>query len=92
MPSHPEELRTQILDAEPVLKLLDAEMERIQFDPLVAKSVERARRDVSHVIERLLAGFASNPILAPLAGELRSQYLDVIDEQMLKARARTIAI
>ena len=92
MPSSIDELRTQILEAEPVLKRLDAEIEKIQFDPLVATSVEGAREDVGRVIETLLAGFANNPILGPLAGVLKSQYLEVIDEQVLEATVSKFAI
>lgn len=82
-----DELRMQILAAEPVLKSLDAEMEKIQFDPLIPASVAAARESVSRVIETLLIGFKANPILGPLAGELRAQYLEGIDEQVAVARS-----
>ncbi|MGV8917301.1 MAG: hypothetical protein ACOH2R_05835 [Pseudomonas sp.] len=87
MPSSLDGLRNQILDAEPVLKSLDAEMEKIEFDPLVPSSVDAATDKVGRIIETLLADFKTNPILGPLAEELKSQYLDGIQEQVAAARA-----
>jgi len=86
MPSSLDVLRTQILDAEPVLKCLDAEMEKIQFDPLIPASVVAANETVGRIIETLLANFKANPILAPLAEALKSQYLEGIEEQVSAAR------
>lgn len=86
MKSSPDTLRTQILAAEPVLKRLDAEMAKIQFDPQVPTSVEAACETVCRVIGTLLAGFETNPILGPLVGELKAQYLDGIDERVAAER------
>jgi hypothetical protein len=92
MPSSLNDLRTQILAAEPQLKYLDAEMEKIQFDPLDTHSVEAARESVNRVIATLLVGFKTTPILGPLAGELKCQYSEVIDEQLAVAQVSSIAI
>ncbi|MFJ3486920.1 hypothetical protein ACIPL1_26430 [Pseudomonas sp. NPDC090202] len=87
MPSSLDALRNQILDAEPVLKTLDAEMEKIQFDPLIPASVDAANEKIGRVIETLLSDFKGNPILGPLAVELKAQYLEGIEEQVAAARA-----
>ncbi|MNC68199.1 hypothetical protein D3C75_1187670 [compost metagenome] len=81
-----DEIRHQILDAQPVLKRLDIEMEGIQFDPLVPSSVTAAYAKVDRVIEHLLARFKANPILGPLTTELKSQYLDGIRAKVAHAR------
>jgi hypothetical protein len=81
-----EQMRRQIIDAEQVLKCLDAEMEKIEFDPLTLASVEVALATVPRVIETLLAGFGSNPILSPLAEQLKMQYLQWIADQVVAAR------
>jgi len=78
MQSSLDELRLQIQQAEPVLKRLDVEMERIEFDPQLPASVAAANAAVTRLIETLLAGFEKNPILAPLAKDLEAQYLDGI--------------
>jgi len=85
MPSSLDALRTQILNAEPVLKKLDVEMEKIQFDPRVPASVDAASEKVESLIDELLAGFKNNPVLAPLADELKSQYLEGVQEQVTAA-------
>lgn len=78
-------LRNQILSVEQVLKQLDLEMERIQFDPLVPSSVEAARVSVDGVIDRLMGKYKANPILGPLANDLKTQYLDGIETQIEEA-------
>lgn len=78
-------LRTQMQDAESVLKALDIELERIAFDPAKGASVDAAITQVSNVIDAHLANFRENPILGPMAEQLKSQYLDGIYEQVALA-------
>ncbi|MFS2160188.1 hypothetical protein ACCD10_22950 [Pseudomonas sp. Pseusp122] len=80
MNSSLDQLRNQIKNAEPILKALDDEMEKIQFDPLLQSSIDAANAKIGRVIETLLVDFKANPILASLAGELKSQYLEGIQE------------
>ena len=86
MQCSPDEIRHQILDAEPVLKRLDIEMQGLEFDPLVPSSVTAAYAKVDRVIEHLLARFKANPILGPLTTELKSQYFDDIRAKVVHAR------
>lgn len=86
MNSSLDQIRSQSLDAEPILKRLDVEMEKIQFDPLVQSSVNAANARVGQVIETLLADFKDNSLLSPLAEELKSQYLEGIREQVDAAK------
>lgn len=86
MESSLEKLRAQIQNAEPVLQRLDLEMERIEFDPLVSASVAAANARVTGLIDKLLAGFDGNPILGPLAEQLKAQYLEGIQAQVSEAR------
>jgi hypothetical protein len=81
-------LRNQIQDAEPVLKRLDLEMERIEFDPRIPASVEAAKVTVDAVIDRLMGAFKKNPILGPLTDDLKSQYLEGIATQVAEAEER----
>lgn len=80
-------LRTQIQDAEPVLKRLDDEIEQLQYDPLVASSVETAKLAVDELIERLMGQFRGNRILEPLMTDLKAQYLQGIEAQVADAAA-----
>lgn len=79
-------VRTQMQEAEPVLKQLDVELEAIIFDPFIPSSVDAAIERVAAVIDTLLVDFKANPILGPLANQLKSQYLDAIQHQVAAAQ------
>lgn len=84
-------IRTQIEKAQPVLEALDAKIEAIEFDPLSAPSVAAATLKVDEVINDLLAPFKANPILGPLAADLKTHYLDSIRAQVLEAKEQSSA-
>lgn len=86
MESCPKVLRHQMQSAEPVLMRLDIEMQGIDFDPLIPSSVDAAIATVYRVTESLLGPFRRNPILGPLADELRTQYLEGIRARVKEAR------
>lgn len=75
-------LRTQMQDAEPVLKALDVALDRIEFDPAKPASVVAAVMEVGKVIDAHLGNFKENPILGPMAEQLKSQYVEGIYEQI----------
>jgi len=77
--------RAQMREAEPVLKRLDQEMEMINFDPAVPSSVESATQRVMDIIDELLGGFQINRILGPLANQLKAQYVERIQHQVMSA-------
>ncbi|MDI1330605.1 hypothetical protein [Pseudomonas sp.] len=79
-------VRAQMQEAEPVLKQLDVELEAISFDPFIPSSVDAAIDRVATVIDTLLVNFKANPILSPLADQLKSQYLDAIQHQVVAAQ------
>ncbi|AWM92502.1 hypothetical protein DJ564_17600 [Pseudomonas sp. 31-12] len=79
-------VRAQMQEAEPILKRLDEELEAINFDPTVPSSVDAATEKVTAIIDTLLASFKANPILGPLADQLKYQYLDSIQHQVASAQ------
>lgn len=79
-------VRAQMQEAEPVLKQLDVELEAINFDPCIPSSVDAAIERVAAVIDTLLVNFKGNPILSPLADQLKSQYRDAIQHQVDSAQ------
>lgn len=86
MESSIDAIRIQIKKAEPVLKVLDARMESIVFDPLSPSSVDAANAEIAQVFKELLAPSSANPILGPLAAELQSQYLENVQSQVSDAK------
>lgn len=83
-----DDLRAQMIAAEESLKKLDIEMEKIEYDPLIPESVQEARKRVRQLIDTILAGFGDNPVLAPMVAELRSLYLDRIEEHLRTVQGR----
>ncbi|WP_426203933.1 hypothetical protein [Pseudomonas sp. TWP3-1] len=73
-------VREQMRDAESILQQLDLTLEAIRFDPSVPASVAAAAKQTSAVIDSHLAGFRGIPVLAPLADQLKIQYLENIDK------------
>ncbi|RAI66445.1 hypothetical protein DOZ80_21570 [Pseudomonas fluorescens] len=76
-------VRAQLPEAEPLLKRLDQELETIKFDPDVPSSVEAATRRVTEAIDGLLSRFKGNPILGPLASQLKVQYVEAIQQKVV---------
>jgi hypothetical protein len=72
-------------DAEPVLKALDHELEKIIFDPRKQESIDAAIDHVTLTIETRLRHFKTNPILGPIAEELKAQYLEGIQAQVAES-------
>lgn len=83
-----DDLRAQMIAAEESLKKLDIEMEKIDYDPLIPESVQEARKRVRQLIDTILADFGDNPVLAPMVTELRSHYLDRIEEHLHTVQGR----
>lgn len=82
-----EVVRTQMRDAEAVLQQLDDKLEAITFDPVEPTSIEAATRRTIAAIDTLMAGFAGNPVLGPLAEQLKAQYLEGIRHRVIASQA-----
>lgn len=78
-------IRIQMREAEPVLKALDYELEKIIFDPRKRESIDAAIEHVILTIETRLKGFKINPILGPMAEELKAQYVEGIQAQVAES-------
>ncbi|VVO07744.1 hypothetical protein [Pseudomonas fluorescens] len=68
-------------NAEPVLKALDLELEKITFDPRKPVSIDAAIEQVIEAMDTHLEDFKFNPILGPMADELKTQYVEGIQAQ-----------
>ena len=75
-------MRIQMQEAEPVLKALDHELEKINFDPRKRESVDAAIEHVILTIDKRLRVFKTNPILGPIAEQLKAQYVEGIHGQV----------
>lgn len=85
-------IRIQMREAEPVLKALDEKLEDITFDPCKRESIGAAIEHIILTIDTQLKSFKNNPILGPMAEELKAQYVEgihaqVADSSLKRARA-----
>lgn len=80
-------VREQMRDAVAILEQLDLTLEAIRFDPSVPASVAAAAKQTSAVIDSLLAEFRGNPVLAPLADQLKIQYLENIEHKVVASKS-----
>ena len=75
-------LKNQMIEAEPVLKALDSELENISFDPSRSESIDAAIKQVIQTIDLRFKRFETNPILGPMAQKLKIQYVEGIQARV----------
>ena len=86
MPDTPEQIRAQLREVEPILKRLDQVLGSITFDPAVPTNVEAAVRRMSATVDAHMASFLDNPVLGPLAHQLKLQYAELIQNSDASAQ------
>jgi hypothetical protein len=77
--------RSQLQQAENVLKTLDSELAQITCDPDEPRSVKRAIGQIIQVIDSRFERFKTHPVLGPLAEELKAQYVEGISGKVAEA-------
>lgn len=78
-------LRSQLQQAESVLKTLDTELAQITCNPHEPRSVKRAIDRITTAIDNRFEGLRCNPVLGPLAEALKVQYIEGIEGRSLEA-------
>ena len=78
-------VRTQLQQAESVLKTLDTELEAITCDPAEPRSIKLAISQIVEAIDSRFERFKSNPVLGPLAEQLKAQYVEAIRSRVADA-------
>ncbi|WP_439868579.1 hypothetical protein [Pseudomonas syringae] len=81
-----DQFQRQLKEAEKVLKNLDGDLCTVNFDPNDPQSIEEAIQQVETVIDERTGRFASNPIIEPLAAEMKERYRSEILERATAAR------
>jgi hypothetical protein len=81
-----DELQKQLKEAEDVLSQLDGELGTVQFNPGDPASIDAAIQSVESMIDARLGLYASNPVIAPLAEQMKEKYRDAIVERAAAAR------
>lgn len=83
-----DKLSKQLSDAQKALEMLDGELGTVSFDPNDPASIEAAIQSVETIIDDRLGPFASNPIVAPLAEQMKEKYREAIIERAAEARLK----
>ncbi len=83
-----DKLSKQLSDAQKALEMLDGELGTVSFDPDDPASIEAAIQSVETIIDDRLGPFVSNPIIAPLAEQMKEKYREAIIDRAAEARLK----
>lgn len=81
-----DDLSRQLTDGQKALEALDGELGTVSFDPDDPASIEVAIQSVEAIINERLGPYADNPIIAPLAEEMKEKYREAIIDRAAEAR------
>lgn len=77
----------QLDEAQKALASIDGDLGEVRFSPDDPASIERAIQDVEAMIDERLSAYATNPIVGPLAEEMKEQYREAIVARAAEARS-----
>jgi len=81
-----EKLSADVSEAQKALANLDGELGTVSFNPNDPASIEAAMQEVERLVDERLGAYASNPIIGPMANEMKEQYRQGIIERAAAAR------
>lgn len=83
-----DKLNQQLNEAQEALNSLDGELGTVTFDPEDPASIELAIQNVNILVDGKLVQYASNPIIGPMAEEMKERYRDAIIERAAAERLK----
>lgn len=84
-----DKIQKDLKDAQRALNELDGELGVVNFDPNDPASIESAIHSVNRMIDERLGKYSSNPIVAPLAEQMKEKYREGILEKAAEARLKS---
>lgn len=81
-----DKLTRQLEEAQQAIASLDGELGTVQFNPNDPASIEQAIQDVEHLVDERVQSYASNPMVASLAEQMKEQYRQAILDKAAEAR------
>ncbi|ENK3932928.1 hypothetical protein [Pseudomonas aeruginosa] len=81
-----DKLQKDLKDAQRVLSELDGELGVVNFDPSDPVSIESAIQSVNRLIDERLGVYSANPIVGPLAEQMKEKYRETILQKAAEAR------
>jgi len=83
-----ENLQKNLRDAENTLSELDGELGVVNFDPSDPASIESAIQSVDRMVNERISEYSGNPILGPLADQMKESYRANILKMAAEARLK----
>lgn len=80
-------LQKNLADAQKALAALDGELGSVNFNPHDPSSIEAAIAEVERMVDERLGAYASNPIVGPLAEQMKEKYREGILVKAAEARS-----
>ena len=79
-------LQKNLKEAERVMGELDGELGVVNFNPNDPSSIEAAIHSVNRMVDDRIGQYSSNPILGPLADQMKEKYRESILQKAAEAR------
>lgn len=84
-----DKLQRTLADAQKALESLGGELGSVTFDPNDPSSIELALQTMTRIIDERVSGYASNPVIGPLAEQMKETYREAILEKAAAARLQS---
>lgn len=84
-----EKVQEDLDEAQRAMRDIDGELGAVNFDPHDPASIEAAIQSINHLVDERLGKYYSNPIIAPLAEQMKKMYRDQILKKGAEARLQS---
>jgi ubiquinone/menaquinone biosynthesis C-methylase UbiE len=81
-----DKLQKNLKEAQRVIGELDGELGVVNFNPTDPSSIEAAIQSVNRMVDDRIGQYSSNPILGPLADQMKEKYRESILQKAAEAR------
>ena len=85
-----DELSRQLKEAQEALANLGEELGTVSFNPHDPMSIEAAIQQIESTLDERLGEYASNPLIGPMADEMKESYRTAIIGQAAEARLKNV--
>ncbi|HDL6990172.1 TPA: hypothetical protein PXM90_001290 [Yersinia enterocolitica] len=83
-----DKLQKNLKEAELALNELDGELGVINFNPNDPASIEAAIQSVNRMVDERIGEYSTNPIISPLADQMKEKYRESILQKAAEARLK----
>lgn len=83
-----DKLQKNLKEAERALSELDGELGVVNFNPNDPASIEAAIQSVNRMVDERIGEFSTNPIIGPLADQMKEKYRESIIQKAAEARLK----